>query len=162
MSLLDDISLREATPDDARELAKLWWGLATEMEKFHPTNELQDKQTVISNTTRSYTQLLLSDRYQAYIAEYEGTAIGYIDAEQRNSDVMTMSKNILIRQLFVKPDYRNEGIGSTLLDKILEFANETDQEYITVPVEWDNTDAQRLYKSRNFEEKQVRLVKTLD
>lgn len=162
MNLEQDVTIREGMPADAKDLAQLWWGLANEMEKFHPTNELQNKSQVVPNTTNSYNQLLLRRRYQAFIAEYDGEAIGYIDAEHRQSDVMTMTDNMLIRQLYVKSDYRNEGVGSALLDRILEYADQEDQEYITVPVEWDNTDAQRLYKSKEFEEKQIRLVKTLE
>lgn len=162
MSLIEEVTIREANPQDSLDLAKLWWGLAKEMEKFHPSNELQEKEKVIPNTSSSYTQLLFREQYKAFIAEYNGDAIGYIDLEHRNSDVMTLTSNILVRQLYVKPDYRNEGLGSKLLDRLIEYANETNQDYITVPVEWDNTDAQRLYKSKDFEEKQIRLVKTLD
>lgn len=162
MDLLEEITIREAMPDDARDLARLWWGLANEMEKFHPTNELQEKDQVLLNTANSYTQLLLRGRYKAYIAEYEDEAIGYIDAEHRQSDVMTMTDNILIRQLYVMSDYRNEGVGGALLDKIIKYSQEEGQDYITVPVEWDNTKAQKLYKSKDFAEKQIRLVKTLD
>lgn len=157
-----NITIRDARLTDAEIAAELWWALATEMEKHSPTNKLKDKEEVIENTIKTYQSMILNAGYGVFFAEDEqGSIVGYIDYEIQHIDVMRLEQKLLIRQLYVRPPHRNNGVGSKLLDKIIETGDDMDIDYITVPVEWENTGAQKLYKNKGFEEKQLRLVKTM-
>lgn len=60
--------------------------------------------------------------------------------------------DVHITDIVVKKDFRNNGIGSLLLEKLIEVAKEENYKYITLEVNNKNTIAQKLYLKYNFKE----------
>lgn len=58
----------------------------------------------------------------------------------------------VIIDLFIIPDYRNQGIGVLLLDKAKEWARDRSLSYIELSVLKNNVDGVRFYERENFEE----------
>ncbi len=57
-----------------------------------------------------------------------------------------------IIDLFILPDYRNQGIGVLLLDKAKQWAQDRKLAYIELSVLKNNGDGMRFYERENFEE----------
>ena len=81
-----------------------------------------------------------------YLAE------GSIAFDQNNSDYSLPGQRIYLSRLVVKEDYRNEGIGSIMIDFLINKAVEMRYEEISIGVEKKNTGALRLYKRKGFDE----------
>lgn len=53
--------------------------------------------------------------------------------------------------MYVKPTYRNRGVGKALLSDVIKYAkNEINSALINISVEETNTAAKKLYESFNF------------
>lgn len=61
-----------------------------------------------------------------------------------------------ITNIAVNPDYRKQGIASSLLEKLFEVCKENDCTEITLEVRTSNIAAQNLYKKFNFKEEGIR------
>lgn len=65
-------------------------------------------------------------------------------------------ETIDIVNVFVKEEYRNQKIGSTLLEKLIKEAKQNNKENITLEVSKENKIAIKLYKKYNFKEVAIR------
>lgn len=75
--------------------------------------------------------------------------VGYIE-------YYDLYENIDIGNIFVKEDYRNRGIGSLLLERLIIFAKEKGKVNITLEVNVLNKYAIRLYEKYGFKKVAIR------
>ena len=83
------------------------------------------------------------------VALYDGKVVGYAGMWH----VVTEGH---ITNLAVKSEYRGQGIGSMLVRKIIEIADEKDMHGITLECRISNTTAQHLYKKHGFKHEGLR------
>ena len=83
------------------------------------------------------------------VAKIENKAVGYIG-------VWKIIDEGHITNLAVHSDYRNLGIGSMLVSKLLSLCKENDVNAFTLEVRKSNTVAQRLYEKFGFKEEGIR------
>lgn len=84
-----------------------------------------------------------------FIYEEKNNIIGFINY----SDLYDRFE---LNYIYVKEDYRNKGIASKLMDKMLEIGNDKNIDNITLEVNVTNESAIGLYKKYNFIEMTVR------
>ena len=89
---------------------------------------------------------LLNKKYKYLIAILGGKVVGvcYIDITFIHFQV------IRIGNLLVKEDQRGKGVGSVLIDKVIEFANKNNVKKIWLWSHKELKDATNLYKKKGF------------
>ena len=60
------------------------------------------------------------------------------------------SRVVVLEDMVVLPQFRNQGIGSKLLDYAIQFAKEQGCKRITLLTDYDNYDAHRFYQKHSF------------
>ncbi len=61
-----------------------------------------------------------------------------------------MAKNWILNDLFVEPDYRNQGIGKRLIDSAMQFAKDDGATFVKLETAHDNKTAQSVYEGIGF------------
>ncbi len=115
MTSRSDLILRFAEPGDCDVLFKLIKALA-EYEKL--------SHAVTGDAVALKEHLFGSPRYvEAILAEYAGQAVGFALFFHNYSTFLT-KPGIYLEDLFVLPEYRQQGIGRELITKIAQIAVE--------------------------------------
>jgi len=114
---------------------------------------LDEHQEWIRKFLKSKNDLLL-------VAEYEGQIIGNIDLSTHNR---SMLKHTGIVGMGIHENWQNKGIGTILLDKVIEWSdNNSNVEILWLQVFGNNEGGIKLYKKNGFQEdgRQVNFIKT--
>lgn len=72
--------------------------------------------------------------------------------EMNDSDYTIPNQRIYLSRLIVKQEYRNRGIGSELIDFVIEKAKKMGYKELSVGVDKDNEAALHLYQKKGFTE----------
>ena len=96
--------------------------------------------------------------YELWIAEANGEIVGFIDLWTIH-DFCHGGKLSYIQNLYVAQKYRRLGVGSKLLQKVVERAEEGGALEIHVVTKFDNEPAIRLYKKHGLTEESLQLEK---
>lgn len=97
-------------------------------------------------------QIINGDRtVYVYKQNNEFIASGDLVVNLSDSDYFIQNKRIYLSHMIVKKEYRNQGIGSILLDYLINQATTMGFLEISLGVDIDNYSAIHLYKSRGFE-----------
>jgi ribosomal protein S18 acetylase RimI-like enzyme len=85
------------------------------------------------------------------LLEENGTSlpIGFTQLYPTYSSVRA-TKNWILNDLFVHPEYRNLGAGQKLIRTVMQFAKETGATFVQLETGIDNIHAQRLYETIGF------------
>jgi ribosomal protein S18 acetylase RimI-like enzyme len=59
-------------------------------------------------------------------------------------------RDAFIDEIYVKPAYRNHGIGKKTIDFLVEFGNKEEIKMMLLEVDQDNTGAQEIYRKKGF------------
>lgn len=153
------MELLEAGKDDVQVLAELWHSLAEEMEKYSELNEICEGSQ--KTAEKSFREILDKDEGKIFLIK-EGEIAGYTSIEHGRHESRKISRYTEIIDLFVKKDYRSQGIGSETVEEIKSIADQNDSEYLKVSAEWKNSRARKFYTENGFKEKQVKFVQRLD
>jgi ribosomal protein S18 acetylase RimI-like enzyme len=83
--------------------------------------------------------------------------VGYIisndaEIETKLENINSDNDNYLITSVAVDPEYRKRGIGSMLLNKLIEHLSQMSKKNVSIylTVKLDNEEAKKLYSKRNF------------
>lgn len=134
--------MRFANIDDAAEIAKLAEEIWTE---YFPTIIDREEAVYILNKIQSEDSIReqMNDGYLYSFIEVDGKRIGYICIRPED-DALLMSK------LYVIKDFRGKGIGSRMLDEILNKGREMNVSKTYLRVNRNNALAMRAYKAKGF------------
>ena len=137
--------------EDLNELSKKSWlkGFQDILSE-HELDRAQEKEDFI--TEESLKQNLESDGCRSLIFEENGKVVGKVRlawTEEEMHDIAEPCKNeVQLRSFYVHPDQWRQGIGSRLLEKIIEEAPEWAE---TLKVEaLENSDAVKFYRKNGF------------
>ncbi|MFO7794457.1 MAG: GNAT family N-acetyltransferase [Candidatus Nanohaloarchaea archaeon] len=156
------MNLRRASIEDAEEIVlELWLPLAREMEDISDYNELADelnKEELIDYRKNK----LKEDNSVTVVSESEEALTGFatISTKER-SEIFSRGKYAKVNEIYVKKDFRKQGIASELLDKLFERAKELGCEQIELNVNVENEAAKELYKNKGFDSEKIKMVKDL-
>ncbi|WP_410764862.1 GNAT family N-acetyltransferase [Haloferax sp. DFSO60] len=152
--------LSEATADDIPTLIECWYALATETEQYDDTNEIV-YDSVGDVPEDGFRGHLERDDMMNYLIEEDDTTLGFVTLRTGTHPSRAYTKYIDIVNLLVKAEYRSQGYGAEVVERVKERAKENGCDHLKVSCEWYNRDARRFYKDTGFEEKQVKFVQKL-
>ena len=153
----------EAGKSDAEELVDgLWISLAREMEDLSGFNRLAESD-VRSNAVKYFTDRLRKDEHRFFVAEEDDKFVGFVGLEERTArPVFDREKFVHIHELYVRKEYRRQGIASDLLEKVEEFSREEKFDMIRLAVNVRNRSAIELYEKRGYEKERAMMIKGLN
>ena len=61
-----------------------------------------------------------------------------------------------VTNIATRPRYQSEGIGSFLIDVIIDLGKQTNRKRVTLEVRMSNGDAQRLYRNLGFQDVRIK------
>ena len=145
-----ELTIREATPDDAQVIAEFNCLLAQETESKHleMATVLAGVRGLFANTSRG--------RY--FVAEIEGMVIGQLMHTQewsdwRNGDIWWL------QSVYVHPDHRGRGVFRQLYQHLTQLAEQTPGIVgLRLYVENENHRAQEVYRSLGMTEGGYRVM----
>lgn len=129
------ITIERLNPDDYHKCANIW------NMKSQPLAE-------------KWLDEIKSGNRLVFIYKINGEFIGEgaLVFDTGDSDYTIPDKRIYVSRMIVKKEYRNRGIGSEILDFLIEKAKEMGFEEMTIGVDKDNVNALHLYKKYGFTE----------
>lgn len=119
------VSLREATPDDAVFLAELWRGA---LRRVDTEERVADLELVIKTCLASAEQRLV-------VAEYDGQPAGAVHLAVSTLSPLNLEPCVRAMAPFVAPGFRRRGVGHTLMDAAVTFAEELGIGHVVTAVE---------------------------
>ena len=129
---MNDINIKQATNDDISKLIAL-----DEVSFTKPWN------------FQMFTDEIKKDYAYYYLAEIDNIPVGYIG-------IWCIYETSELIRIATHPDYRNKGIGNSLIKKALKTAYEKQCETMLLEVNCNNTAAQALYLKNNFSQISIR------
>ncbi len=112
---MNEVSLRFATPEDAEEIFNLVLALARYERLEHEVVSTPDHFRKVLGDERSGVEVLVAERGRRVI----GFALYF-----RNYSTFVGKPGLFLEDLFVVPEYRNAGVGTALLQRLIQIAEE--------------------------------------
>jgi GNAT superfamily N-acetyltransferase len=108
------VTLREAVVDDARFLAELW---RVSVRKVDIADQVADLEAIVKNAAESPEERVL-------IAEYDGERAGAVYLRLTTVTPLNLEPAMQVIHPAVLPAFRRRGVGRTLVDAAVVFAEE--------------------------------------
>jgi len=146
-----DLIIRKANIEDYDKINKLYW----QSDCFHYNNEpYVYEKTDEGFRTKEYIESLLNEEKNILIAlETEKEIIGFLYAYEETKGHLPFHKKrkyIVINNIVIDENYRNNGYGEKILDYIIEYAKNGNYNDIVLNVYGFNKNAIKLYKKKGF------------
>jgi len=146
-----DLIIRKANIEDYEKINNLFW----QSDYFHYNNEpyIYEK-TNDGCRTREYIETLLNDKTNIFIVlEKEKEIIGFLIAYEETKGHLPFHKKrkyIVLDNIVIDENYRNNGYGEKLLNYIIEYAKNGNYNDILLNVYKFNENAIKLYEKKGF------------
>ena len=133
-----DWTPRRATPDDADEVARLLHDFNTEFDTPSPG---------VAVLAPRLRRLLAGNDTVAILAGRPAVGVALVTLRP---NVWYAGPVALLDELYVVPDLRDRGIGSSIIAELLAMAQERQVGLIEINVDEADVDAQRFYERHGF------------
>ncbi len=147
-------TIRSGRREDAADAARLWMRSAEEHTSHDPIYatspgaERLMRRFLVDLTTSSHAFL--------FVAEHDGRTVGFVSGELREGSPTFRPKTwASVDDVFVKPDYRNLGVGRALLESVKTWAKERGAHGISLQVAAANERGRKFYEELGFREVSV-------
>lgn len=98
-----------------------------------------------------YDELISGNRITfIYLENDEFLGEGSLVFKKIDPDYTIPHKRIYLSHMIVKDEYRNRGIGSIIIDYLIDYAKRLGYEEISLGVDTDNLNARHLYEKKGF------------
>jgi len=105
------------------------------------------------NARRWYEEVINGSRITfIYTINGEFIGEGSLVPENDDPDYTITGKRIYLSRMAVKPPYRNQGIGSAIIDQLTVYAKGKGYREMSLGVNADNSAARHLYEKKGFTE----------
>jgi ribosomal protein S18 acetylase RimI-like enzyme len=148
MDAMSNFEVRRADESDVSRLLVLAEGF------MRGTATYEERLSILESALRD-------PDYELWIAKVSGEIVGFIDLWIIH-DFCHGGKLSYIQNLYVTPKYQGLGIGSQLLQKIIERAKERGALEIHVVTKFDNERAIQLYKKHGLTKESLQLEKEFE
>jgi GNAT superfamily N-acetyltransferase len=109
--------VRTALPRDARAIEELWCELIREQESLD--ERLRYAKDALARFRNDLEGWLSGMGKHFWVAEVDDKVVGFVSAELGRLPVMfEAATEVYVAELFILPDYRGAGLGSSLLDQV--------------------------------------------
>lgn len=133
------MSIRRATIDELDSLTELFDSYRV---FYQQESDLQGAKSFIK-------ERLLNEDSVVFIAYDESNPVGFVQLYPTFSSV-SMKRSWLLNDLYVNAAARKKGFGEKLIQKAIEFAEETGAKGLSLETGQENVTAQRLYEKIGF------------
>ena len=145
-----------ARSDESETLASLWVDLADDQRTYGShllsgENRQQIRETIVRHIVSNTLFVARDDGIVGFVMFTIETA-GYRQDRTRG----------IIENIYVDPEYRNDGLGKRLLDAAEEELVERGADTVALEVLADNEDARRFYRRHGYESHRVELEKRVE
>ena len=149
------ISIRRASPDDAKLLTDLSYTTFWDAFAHHPKNAPDDLAHYMRQafTIEQIAVELADDKTIFLIAELDSKPAGYAKLIVESiEDGITAKKPIELARLYSHQEYLGQGVGQNLMDACFDLAKSRDHDVMWLGVWEYNPRAQRFYEKNGFRE----------
>lgn len=121
-------------------------------EIYNLLNELYSNEIKYEIFVKKYKECLTNEKFYCIIAEENSKVIGVLTS--RVIDRLVKTKEIFfIDDFIVDKDYRNRGIGSSLLKTAIDYAQKINCQTVELTTYIDNINAQKFYENNGLSKK---------
>jgi GNAT superfamily N-acetyltransferase len=135
----DDIEIREATISDLVLLA----------EMFDLYRQFYRQQPDLNGAGKFISERLRLEDSVIYVAKVKSNYAGFVQCYPSFTSV-GMKKLWLLNDLFVKHEFRGQGISKMLIDRCRQLAKDTGAKGLMLETEKSNTIGNKLYPQEGF------------
>ncbi|EFM12861.1 GCN5-related N-acetyltransferase [Paenibacillus curdlanolyticus YK9] len=122
------------------------------LEEYYKCNNIWDMGKQPKMVKMFYDELVTGNRITFICLGDNEEFIGEGSLVFRNDDpdYTIPDKRIYLSRMIVKEEYRNRGIGSSILDFLIDYAEQLGYEEIALGVDTGNLNARYLYEKKGF------------
>lgn len=145
---LAEIDIRQSTPSETALLAELRWALCSEEERTAPP---MCKKRFTTNYLSKIEEMEIAGKLVNFIALKERVPVGAISLLKVNKMPSPFDMAGCwgyVTNVYVKPDYRQQGIGTKLLRFVTAYANDRGYELLVV---WPSDRSYPYYRRAGFD-----------
>ncbi len=153
---MNNVHIRLANMDDAKQLRHLYFELDTDSVKYQPEHFVMGYRN-----DDFFSSILQDDNQDIIVAEIDGKVIGFSHVmilKQKNVACLKPQTVIYIQDLGVLESERSKGIGTILMDASKEYGKRKGADFIRTQVFPENIDGMRFYERNGFCE----MMKTIE
>jgi ribosomal protein S18 acetylase RimI-like enzyme len=156
-----DFTIRQGRKDDAAEAARLWMQSA---EEHTAHDKVYETAPGAEKTMRRFLADVANSGYSfLFVAAAGERTVGFISGELRQGSPTFLPKTwASVDDVFVRPEYRNRGMGRALLQSVQAWAQERGADGISLQVAAANARGRKFYEDLGFREVSVYTVLELD
>lgn len=151
------INIRTGKIKDVPQVANLWKEFMIEHDRNVVKNNKLLKEQVIKLKTGNQKfkthliKLLKTRKGKLFVAEDNGNIVGYNLAQIKSEiPVFKLRRFGLIADLYIKKEFRGQGIATIFKDKAVEWFKRNNLRYMSINVYPDNSHAYMIYKKWGF------------
>jgi ribosomal protein S18 acetylase RimI-like enzyme len=156
-----DFTIRQGRKDDAAEAARLWMQSA---EEHTAHDKVYETAPGAEKTMRRFLADVANSGYSfLFVAAAGERTVGFISGELRQGSPTFLPKTwASVDDVFVRPEYRNRGMGRALLQSVQAWAQERGADGISLQVAAANARGRKFYEDLGFREVSVYTVLEFD
>jgi ribosomal protein S18 acetylase RimI-like enzyme len=151
------MSIKTPTVSDAAAIADAWVNLAEDQRSHGSHVQAEANRAAIQE---AITRHIVADELR--VATIDETIVGFVMFGFDTGEYTLDRNRGAIKNLFVQPAHRNQGLGSALLAEAERLLAERDAEAISLEVLAPNDRAQRFYERHGYDPHRVELAKRLE
>ena len=162
------MAVRRLRENDVPELVEdVWHPFAREMAELDSYNDLAEPYDGLSAEARADAiayrrEQSRDDDHAIFVADCDGEIAGYVHVtDSETPKVFARGTEANISEVYVAPDHRGEGIAGELMDRAEAWAADRDCEYVTLSVNADNETARKVYESRGYATRRLKMDRRL-
>ena len=152
-----DTTIREAKDTDQSQILELINSLKQFDSQFDEHYKT-DKQSVVD----LYDEI--KSKGQIFVSVIERKVVGFVSVEINNKNDKLIEETIpvaYISDIVISPEFRNQGIGTKLLETVEIWAKNKDIRFLKLIVFSDNNNAKKIYSNFGFKEYETTMLKDL-
>ncbi|WP_411964309.1 N-acetyltransferase family protein [Haloferax sp. YSMS24] len=140
----------------------LWLPFAEEMAEIDEYDALAEDVDVRAHAIDYRREQLTDDDVETFVAEEGERLVGYTTVSYSDSPpVFARDAMAKVNDLYVAPDARGEGLGTSLLERAHEWGRERGCRRVSLSVHARNDAAQSCYESMGYETRYVKMDRPL-
>ncbi|WP_226006218.1 GNAT family N-acetyltransferase [Natrinema salinisoli] len=149
-------TIEPAARDDLDRLAELWVRLARDQRQYDAAVRADANRETMRETLAAYQ---VNDGL--LVARAGETIVGFASVTVEHGSLELDTDRGLLSNIYVKPDYRDRGIGTALLEAAEESLARRGVDVMLLEVMADNESARRFYRREGYDEFRVTMGRSL-
>jgi Acetyltransferases len=141
--------IRKATIEDLSDIQRLNHELFK--KEFNEYDNSLNINWPLEQDGKNYFTNQIENQF-VYIVLYDSKTIGYLSGLIRKTNSCFKTKRAVIDNMIIEEKYRNEGIGTLLIDEFKKWCKENSVDEILVDVFMKNNKGINFYKNNDFDD----------